>query len=152
MKIWYILQSVFGNSCPRCHQGKVFSYRNPFNMRQMFKADTHCSHCGLKYEREPGFFYGAMYVSYALTSGWFIAWYVINELWIHLGAWALITLMLVSFVVAAPLTFRASRLIWLNFFIAYDPEARDEHHYPGAVPENRSQGSADHPTKASFKH
>ena len=28
-----------------------------------------CSHCNLKYEIEPGFFYGAMYVSYALAIG-----------------------------------------------------------------------------------
>lgn len=141
MKIWQILQSLFGNSCPRCHKGKVFSCGNPFNMRRMFELHNHCNHCGLKYEKEPGFFYGAMYVAYALTSGWFIAWYVINELWIHLDAFPLIMWMLVSLVIAAPLTFRASRLIWLNFFVSYGPEACNEHHNTDTVLENHSDNA-----------
>lgn len=126
MKILRIFQSVFGNTCPSCHKGKVFSCGNPFNLRRMFDMEPTCSHCGLKYEKEPGFFYGAMYVAYALTSGWITICYISNELWLHLDAWFLISFTLISLVVLAPLTLRASRLIWLNFFVSYEEDAKTE--------------------------
>lgn len=36
-----------------------------------------CSHSDLKYQKEPSFFYGAMYGTYALTSGWLMLWLVL---------------------------------------------------------------------------
>lgn len=45
--------------CPRCSEGPL--YRKPFQMR------AHCPHCNLKYEREQGYFVGAIYINYAAT-------------------------------------------------------------------------------------
>lgn len=78
-----------------------------------------CLACGLKYEKEVGFFYGAMYVSYALTSGFFIVSFVVDQLYIQAEMWKLITFLIVSLVFLSPLTYRLARLIWLNFFFKY---------------------------------
>ncbi|MFO0910038.1 MAG: DUF983 domain-containing protein [Isosphaeraceae bacterium] len=45
--------------CPRCKDGRVF--------RSLFSMYEHCPACGLRYDRgQPGYFTGAMYVSYGL--------------------------------------------------------------------------------------
>lgn len=84
----------------------------------------HCSACDAKYEKEPGFFFGAMYVSYALMSALFISSFVIDNLWIHSETWQYMTFLVTAMIVSVPLTYRWSRLIWINFFTNFDKEAR----------------------------
>src|SRR5262245_55169361 len=52
------LGAVLRMRCPRCRTGRVF--------RSLFRMNDPCPHCGLLFEREEGYFLGAMYVSYAL--------------------------------------------------------------------------------------
>jgi hypothetical protein len=40
--------------------------KNPLHLNKILKMHDNC-HCGLKYQIEPSFFYGAMYVSYGLN-------------------------------------------------------------------------------------
>lgn len=119
-----IVYSVVGNKCPRCHTGKVFTSNNPYNPSSAIHMEERCSHCHLKYEAEPGFFYGAMYVSYALTVGYSVlSWLV----WWSLGGGFSLGLMwfiIVSVVALMPVTFRWSRILWLNFFVRYNPELK----------------------------
>ena len=120
MRIPETLYSTFANKCPRCHQGKVFANRNPYNIRETLHMKSDCDHCGLHYEREPGFFYGAMYVSYAITAIILFIWLVSDLLWLHqepevLFGWVVLTVLLTF-----SLIFRWARIIWLNFFIRFD--------------------------------
>jgi len=122
MIIVNILYSMLMNKCSRCHKGDVFVSKNPYNFKNMFNVHKACSHCNLTYEREPSFFYGAMYVSYAISSGWFIIWYALENFVLN---WETIhfALFVTGFViVVSPLTLRWSRLIWLNFFFKYKKE------------------------------
>ncbi len=122
MKILNILTSTFLNKCPRCHEGQVFTFNNPYRLGSMFSIHKNCSHCGLKYEKEPSFFYGAMYASYALTSGWFIVWFFIDMFFLHLDTLTFAVLITISIIALSPLTIRLSRLLWLNFFNKYDKQ------------------------------
>lgn len=122
MIIFNILYSMLFNKCSRCHQGDVFVSKNPYNLSKMFKMHHECNHCHLEYEQEPNFFYGALYVSYAISSGWFMIWYTLQSYILH---WELLTfaLFITGFIIAvAPLTLRWSRLIWLNFFYKFKKE------------------------------
>jgi len=119
MLLTNIAYSVFLNKCPQCHQAKVLKYP-PYQIGKLLETESCCAHCGLKYEKEPGFFYGALYVSYALTSGIFIVTYLLQ---VNLFNWPItqfaifmISLLIFSF----PLIARWSRLLWLNFFVKYD--------------------------------
>lgn len=80
----------------------------------------HCSECQLKYERETGFFYGAMYVSYALMSGILILWFIADLLFLHLQAFNLAILVVSTMLIFFPVAYRWARLIWLNFFVRFD--------------------------------
>lgn len=84
----------------------------------------YCPSCGHKYEKEHGFFYGAMYASYAITVAFsvtiFLSVYLIypeTPYWMH------IIDILVGLVVLAPLSYRLGRLVWINLFTGYDHEA-----------------------------
>lgn len=79
-----------------------------------------CDHCGLKYEREPGFFFGAMFVSYALAAGWFMVWYAIQNFFLNLETFGFAVGLVISIVIMSPLSLRWSRIIWMNFFYSYD--------------------------------
>jgi uncharacterized protein (DUF983 family) len=45
--------------CPLCGQGKLF--------RTWLLMHERCPQCGVKFEREPGFFLGSIYINYGLT-------------------------------------------------------------------------------------
>jgi len=119
-----IFYSCVGNKCPRCHEGKVFESNSPFS----FKMNNTCSHCGLKYEKEPGFFYGAMYVSYGLMAAVLIAWLVADLMWMHNPPHILLAIVASNMIVLFPLVFRLARLLWLNFFVRYDSSFRRQKH------------------------
>ena len=122
MKIAETIYSMALNRCPRCHQGHVFKTQNPYDLTRMFEMHENCDHCGLKYSKEPSFFYGAMYVSYALTSGWFIVWFTLQNYVLNWDLLAFALFMVGTIIVLSPLSLRWSRLIWLNFFYKYQKE------------------------------
>jgi hypothetical protein len=122
------LYSILHNKCPRCHRGKFWPH-NPyynllFNGGRLYKS---CPHCGLKYYREVGFWYGAMYVSYALGIAIFMAGWGITALTLpaDINVWWQIGI--ISFIIVAltPANYALSRLIWINFFVAYNPDKKE---------------------------
>jgi uncharacterized protein (DUF983 family) len=117
------LYSILGQKCPRCHDGPLFINKNPYKMSNWDKMHSDCPVCGLHYEREPGFFQGAMYVSYALGVALSVGVLIIDILvgFNALEFFIANTLALIGF---APLLFRWARAIYLNIFIAYRPEAK----------------------------
>src|SRR5690606_41584309 len=63
-----LLSALVHGKCPRCRQGDIFTYRiskiSRFNV-----MNSTCPHCGVMLQPEPGFYQGAMYVSYAFGLG-----------------------------------------------------------------------------------
>jgi len=58
-------KGVIEGRCPQCRQEKLF--KTAAYSTKFLEMNTTCSHCQLQYEREPGFFYGAMYISYGFS-------------------------------------------------------------------------------------
>ncbi len=114
-----LLYSVFKNKCPRCQEGDVYEDGNPYHLSKLFKMHKKCDVCGLKYEMEPSFFHGAMYVSYAMTVALFVTVFVITWL-IGLDMLTSFIAVLISIILLMPVTFKLSRIIYLNFFVSYD--------------------------------
>lgn len=116
------LYSIFNQKCPRCHEGNVFENKNPF--KKMTAVHSNCSHCGLRYEKEPGFFFGAMYVTYMFNIAFFVtcivAYFVLLDQYIS-GLFLMIFYVVMT-VILTPIYYRLSRMIWLNFFQSYEPE------------------------------
>ncbi|MBL0049197.1 MAG: DUF983 domain-containing protein [Bacteroidetes bacterium] len=115
-----ILYSTLWNKCPKCHQTNVFIYKNPYNLSHMSELHPICKNCGEKYEKEPGAFYGAMYVSYGLMVGWFVLCWAANSFYFEIETFNFLAFVIGSIILFMPVTFRISRLLWLNIFIRFD--------------------------------
>ncbi|NBA88192.1 DUF983 domain-containing protein [Emticicia sp. CRIBPO] len=120
------LSTALQLKCPRCGEGELFEAKNPYTKGKMLAMHTHCPNCGLRYERENGFFYGAMYISYmfnialfvtAITSYYLFFEDMVDWRW-FIGGYVALTGLL------TPIIFRLSRSIWIMFMVKYDPEKR----------------------------
>ncbi|WP_347160227.1 DUF983 domain-containing protein [Pontibacter chitinilyticus] len=118
-----LAEAILACKCPRCRQGEVFTH-SALNLRKFDSMYTECPVCGLHYEVELGFFWGAMYISYGfsvsiiLMAG-VLLYYLANDppMWVYLAVVA--TLIIVS----TPVLFRYARIFMLYFFggIKYNP-------------------------------
>jgi uncharacterized protein (DUF983 family) len=105
--------AVLRQRCPRCYEGAVFG--------GLLAMREECPACGLRFGREPGYFTGAMYISYTL--GLFAAIPVMVVLLvIATPVWLVIAAPAALLLVLAPLTFRYSRVIWMHLDRGFDPE------------------------------
>jgi uncharacterized protein (DUF983 family) len=82
--------------------------------------NEYCSHCGLKYQIEPSFFYGAMYVSYALNVAVGVAAFIISYVFFNSSLKQAFITIIISIIVAFPYVMRLSRNIYINLFVTYD--------------------------------
>lgn len=57
-------KGVIMNKCPRCGQGDFFITKSAYS-RNFDKMNKSCTHCGENLVPEPGFYQGALYMSYA---------------------------------------------------------------------------------------
>jgi uncharacterized protein (DUF983 family) len=111
--------SIISCTCPRCHESKMFVNRNPYKLENWDKMLPDCPTCGLHFEREPGFFQGAMYVSYGL--GVALSFGVLFvDLIIGFNPTSFFIANTCALVFLSPILFRWSRSIYLNIFIKYD--------------------------------
>jgi len=113
--------SVLNNKCPRCHKGDFFINTSPFKIKNNLKTYDNCSNCNLKYMLEPSFFYGAMYISYAITVAIAIAVFIISY-WIGTGFIGGFVSIIVILVLLMPITMRLSRILYINMFIHYEKD------------------------------
>jgi uncharacterized protein (DUF983 family) len=120
------LYSIVSGTCPRCHQGELFINKNPYKIEDWDKMHADCPVCKLHFEREPGFFQGAMYVSYAFGVALSIAIVIINLL-IGFNPLYYIISNTISLIALAPLLFRWSRALYLNIFVSYEIAKDPEH-------------------------
>ena len=120
------LQAVIQCKCPRCREGAIFTgSMYGFNIQ---RTNHSCSHCNQRFEIEPGYFYAAMYVSYAMnmiemiTMG-FATYYFsggrldFDSLWLYVG------IIFIGSLLLSPLNYRYSRIIllhWLSPKIRYN--------------------------------
>jgi uncharacterized protein (DUF983 family) len=123
------LTAMVNARCPHCHDGRLFKYKwwNVFNFAQMHE---HCPSCDVRYEVEPGFFYGAMYISYAFTVGIMLVGgiLVFNFLNDPPAMGYIVPITSVS-LLAVPFNFRTARVLFIHWFsgLKYDPSAAAKH-------------------------
>jgi uncharacterized protein (DUF983 family) len=114
------LYSIFRGRCPHCHEGPFFQGAHPYDLAKVGEVHATCPACGTRNEPEPGFYYGAMYVAYALGVALFVTVYVATTvLYPQAGMWTVIGLILGSLLVFGPLMYALSKIIWANLFFTY---------------------------------
>ena len=117
------LYSILTGTCPVCHEESMYKESNPYILNRVFDMHEHCSNCGTKYKIEPSFFFGAMYVSYAVGIAFAVAAFVIAYFFLGGGLMTSFWVIIGTLVVFMPLIIRLSRNILINFFLHYKPSA-----------------------------
>jgi uncharacterized protein (DUF983 family) len=121
--------AVVNAKCPRCRVGSVFS--GPTYGLRLQKMNEFCPHCNLKFEREPGYFYVAMFVSYAFNVAEMItvsvAAYIFGLKLDYSNLWYFILLLAFTTVLFSPFNYRYSRIVllhWLSPGLNYEPDRK----------------------------
>lgn len=123
------LGSILRQFCPRCRTGKIFLpnvHRGvDWGVYWGFpKMNDCCPICNLLFNREPGYFLGAMYISYALGLALVAALATILWLLTNWGFTKVVTCGLVFFLPFAPMLTFLSRVLWIYLDQTIDPETK----------------------------
>jgi Protein of unknown function (DUF983) len=114
-----MLYSILGLKCPYCHEGDFF-LSHPYDLKHT--GDTHdsCPKCKGRFTIEPGFYYGAMYVSYAIgVAAMVTVWVATAVLFPDMSPTALVISILTTLILGSPLFYALSKIIWANLFFKY---------------------------------
>ncbi|GAB2846949.1 DUF983 domain-containing protein [Hymenobacter ruber] len=102
--------------CPRCHQGKLFSY-SALNVTKFAQMPAQCPVCGQTFEPEPGFYFGSMYITFGFNVAMFLVLGVL--IYYLLGnpdTWVYVAIITGATVLLTPLILRYSRALMLYLF------------------------------------
>jgi uncharacterized protein (DUF983 family) len=114
----FSLKAMWNYKCPKCHQGDMF--KSPLELSNPLNMNDCCETCGQKFEPEPGFYYGAMFLSYILSAWFFL---LPTLLLIFYFDWSLNQAM--AFTIGLGIiTFlrflRGSRALWLHLMVGFN--------------------------------
>jgi uncharacterized protein (DUF983 family) len=113
---WGTVWAIVRQRCPRCREGRMF--------RGSLAMNDPCPVCGLIFQREEGYFLGAMYVSYLLASALLVPLYfAATVLFPGWDSMVVALVVMVPYLLFVPAVFRYSRAVWIYFDRAADPSA-----------------------------
>jgi uncharacterized protein (DUF983 family) len=113
------LRSIFRQLCPRCQSARIFRSSIYWGFPKMHDC---CPTCDLRFNRETGYFLGAMYISYGLALALIvilgaILWALTGWTFGKITIWAILL-----FLPFAPMLTFFSRVLWIYLDQAIDPE------------------------------
>ena len=106
------LVNILREKCPKCSKGQVFAKKGNILLLQMPKMNTNCSNCHHKFEKEPGYFFGSMFVSYALIVAEMIVFFLMASQVIDSFVTILVLMGIIT-ILGSPFNFRLSRMLWM---------------------------------------
>ncbi len=121
-----LFTSMVTLQCPQCRTTHLYENPNTYSMKKLGVIKKNCDNCQTDLQPEPGFYFGAAYVSWALTVALWVSVLVALKVFDALGwiEFAFLThpkTFLISGIVISiitfPYMFRLSRSIWAHFFI-----------------------------------
>lgn len=125
------MRAMIEARCPQCRIGRMF-IGGAYGFKKQ-RTNHVCSYCGLEFEIEPGYFYAAMYVSYAMA----VLEIILIGLLIYLltsseSPWLYSSVIFIMIVLLAPFNYRYSRLILLFYLtpkIKYHSKYEQDEHF-----------------------
>lgn len=104
--------NIITEKCPKCGKGKVFSKKGNPILFQMPRMNENCPVCHHKFEKEPGYFFGSMFVSYVLAVGEMVVFFLLVHLFVESFVTIVVLIALLS-ILLSTFNFRLSRMIWI---------------------------------------
>lgn len=103
--------------CPLCGQGRLF--------RTVFRMHRLCPVCGLRFERDLGYFVGGLELHWISTYVFGIAgWFLVSPL-LPDGAWLPLGVYMLLVAGVSLLLYRPARSLWMALDNLFDPVERE---------------------------
>lgn len=108
------ITALIKQKCPNCHEGDIYKKRTYLGFGKIL---DNCPNCNHKYDKEPGFFFGAMYVSYALTVAEGVGTFIICQFFFEalFDVW-MVPILLGVILLLSGFNYTFSRIIWMYLF------------------------------------
>lgn len=110
------IYSVLFNKCPRCGKGDFFITKTAY-ARNFDKMNKYCPHCGEDLVPEPGFYQGALYMSYAFYVAFMLIYFFIFTVFLDQYYNYFLITIIPMLVLLTPFAYRLARRSWLAIFI-----------------------------------
>lgn len=116
-----VLTDILTEKCPKCGKGKVFAEKGNIFLFRLPKMNTNCSNCNHKFEKEPGYFFGSMFVSYALVFAEMVVFFLIVNQFVE-SYLTIVVLIGILSVLLSTFNFRLSRMLWIYMLDGKDKQ------------------------------
>jgi uncharacterized protein (DUF983 family) len=113
-----VIAAILHQKCPRCRSGRIFGSSI---LRLFARMNERCPVCDLKFEREEGYFLGAMYISYGLALVAIIGLAALLWALLHWSIQKSVMWGVIFFLPLAPSITLFSRVLWIYLDQAIDP-------------------------------
>jgi uncharacterized protein (DUF983 family) len=109
------MKTLLEGKCPKCKEGKIFKKKgNIFLIKAPVMNET-CPVCDKRFEKEPGYFLGAMYVSYGLAVGQaLLSFVIVASITSDIFWWLLVPAL--AILLFSLFNYRVARIVWINLF------------------------------------
>lgn len=115
MKKANLFVSVIQDKCPNCGEGYVFSQETGFFKLPVMFED--CDKCNYHFDREPGYFLGAMYISYGLAAlQGILTFFICHYFFPSLSTWWEVFFVLLVLLLFGKKNYKASRILYIHIF------------------------------------
>lgn len=106
---------LFQERCPKCREGYVF--KQDVSLLQLPVMNDQCEKCNYRFDREPGYFLGAMYLSYgfAVLQGiltYFLSIFIYPNITVF---WSIFWVMLIILICGRK-NYKLSRVLYIYIF------------------------------------
>jgi len=117
----FSFKAMWQNKCPRCRKGDIFV--KPLDVLNPLDMPEKCTMCGQATEPEPGFYYGAMFLSYGIASLILLPTTLVILFYFKLSLTTAFTIMSIIVVVGFFKLLRGSRSLYFHLVVKYDEDA-----------------------------
>jgi uncharacterized protein (DUF983 family) len=117
------LQSVTQCKCPKCRNGNLFLTHQHYDLKNFTDMNSNCPNCGQDFEIEPGFYLGAMWVSYPIVIFLEIVFILIGLLVFRLNLMLAILFSAIILLILTPPLIRFSRSLFIHLNVSFSYKA-----------------------------
>lgn len=114
---------VFGSmvalKCPQCREGDLFKKPGLYTIDGMANMYDRCPKCNLKYEQEPGFWWGSMYLNYGFSVAIALPTFILFYAFVKMSFYGALGMAGLAVLLCIPVVFRIGRASWLYWFGKY---------------------------------
>ena len=115
VKINNFILDVLNEKCPKCREGYVF--KQNVGLSKLPIMNDECDKCNYLYDREPGYFLGAMYISYgfAVLEG-IITYLILHYSFPFLSTLSRAIIVVIMIIILGRKNYKLSRVLYIHIF------------------------------------